>query len=58
MYLSMDLDERDGDTDVVDKSVSALIDCGNCYLEEPEIVTMMLSSLMKLTQPNMTTKHT
>lgn len=50
-------DKRDQNTDAVDRSVMALIDCANCYLNEPEVLTLLVTSLMKLTEVDMTTKH-
>lgn len=35
----------------------ALIDCGNSYINDTAVITMLLMSLMKLTKVEMTTKH-
>lgn len=57
MYNASYQDKRDHNSEVVDRSVQALIDFANCYLNEPEVLTLLVTSLMKLTELEMTTKH-
>ncbi len=42
---------------MVDRSVSVLIACGECYLKDSEVIFMIITSLMKLAVKDMTTKH-
>jgi|JI9StandDraft_1071089.scaffolds.fasta_scaffold438758_1 hypothetical protein len=58
MYSFFKIDEKSKSQEMVDRSVMALIDCGNCYLDDKEVILMLVSSLMKLTQVDMTSKHT
>lgn len=57
MYIVDYQDKRDHNSDIVDRSVTAIIDCANCYLNEPEVLALLVTSLMKLTELEMTTKH-
>jgi hypothetical protein len=41
----------------VDRSVSVLIACGECYLKDSEVIFMVITSLMKLAVKEMTTMH-
>lgn len=42
---------------MVDRSVRALIDCAECYLDQYDILIVLVSALMKLTRVDMTTLH-
>jgi len=57
MYFKRKKDDRDGDSSVVDRCVTALINCAECYLQDNQVMFMLLTSLMKLTVGDMTSKH-
>lgn len=42
---------------MVDKSVDALLRCGESYLNDPEIIFMLVTSLMKLAGKDMSSRQ-
>ena len=57
MYTPPNVDLRDKNSEAVDKSVEALLSCADEYISNQSVTLMIVTSLMKLSPIEMTSKH-